>query len=69
MAVSLGAMMGFLAMSYSVNKKNQTIAEVDAQGLMISQIITQSIRNSSAINSPAIGVSASSLSLGMVSPE
>lgn len=43
--------------------KNQTIAEVEQQGLQVMQIITQAVRNSTSINSPAQGVSASTLSV------
>jgi len=43
--------------------KNQTIAEVEQQGLQIMQLITQTIRNSDSINSPAQGASAASLSV------
>lgn len=43
--------------------KNQTIAEVEQQGLQVMQIITQTIRNAENITSPAIGASAASLVL------
>jgi prepilin-type N-terminal cleavage/methylation domain-containing protein len=46
--------------------KNQTIAEVEQQGLQIMQLITQTIRNSDSINSPALGVSATSLSVNTI---
>lgn len=46
--------------------KNQTIAEVEQQGTQVMQLITQTIRNGTAINSPTIGNSASSLSLTVV---
>lgn len=46
--------------------KNQTIAEVEQQGLQVMQLITQTIRNATAINSPAIGESGASLSLVVV---
>lgn len=52
-----------LSMLLESRVKNQTIAEVEQQGIQIMQIITQTIRNSSVINSPAIGTSAPSLSL------
>lgn len=43
--------------------KNQTIAEVEQQGTQIIQIVNQSLRNSVAINSPATGANAASLSI------
>lgn len=43
--------------------KNQTIAEVEQQGIQVMQIITQTIRNADKIDSPTVGASASSLSL------
>jgi prepilin-type N-terminal cleavage/methylation domain-containing protein len=46
--------------------KNQTIAEVEQQGLQVMQVITQTIRNAEAVNSPAQGTSASTLSLDVV---
>lgn len=53
----------FLQTTLVSRVKNQTEAEVEQEGLRAMQMITQIIRNSSAINSPAIGVSAASLSL------
>ncbi|MEK7180932.1 MAG: hypothetical protein AAB738_01175 [Patescibacteria group bacterium] len=47
--------------------KSQTITEVDSQGLMVMQIITQSIRNAQAINSPGLGTVSSTLSLSLPS--
>ena len=46
--------------------KNQTIAEVEQQGLQVMQIITQAARNAEAITSPALGASASTLSLDVI---
>lgn len=43
--------------------KNQTIAEVEQQGMQVMHIITQAIRNADAINTPATGNSAVSLSI------
>jgi len=43
--------------------KNQTIAEVEQQGLAVMQLITQTIRNADTINSPAQGTSNTSLSI------
>ncbi len=44
---------------------NQAILEVNDQGEKIMKTITQTIRNSSSVNSPTIGNNASSLSLVM----
>jgi len=43
--------------------KNQTIAEVEQQGIQVMQIITQTVRNADVLNSPTIGASATSLSV------
>lgn len=48
---------------YENKNKNATIIEVEQQGLFISQIISQEIRNSQSIISPIIGNNSSSLSL------
>lgn len=46
--------------------KNQTVAEVEQQGVQVMQLITQTVRNAENINSPASGSSASSFSLDVV---
>jgi len=43
--------------------KNQTIAEIEQQGLQVMQIITQTIRNAENTISPSVGGSAPSLTL------
>jgi Tfp pilus assembly protein PilW len=53
----------FLSSLFESRIKNQTMAEIDGQGLQIMQMITQTIRNASAINVPAISANATSLSL------
>lgn len=54
---------GFLSMLLQARVKNQAIGEVEQQGLHVMQLITQTMRNASAINSPALGTTDSSLSL------
>lgn len=56
-----------IASTLSTRVKSQTVSEVDSQGLMAMQIITQSIRNAQAINSPIGGATSSTLSLRMSS--
>ncbi len=46
--------------------KNQTIAEVEQQGLQVMQSITQTVRNAEAITVPSAGISTSSLTLDVV---
>src|SRR3989338_5710404 len=46
--------------------KNQTIAEVEQQGLHIMQLITQTVRNAEAITAPAPSASAASLTLDVI---
>src|SRR3989344_6870993 len=45
--------------------KNQTIAEVEQEGTQVIQLITQTVRNGTAINSPTIGGSGASLSVNV----
>lgn len=45
--------------------KNQTITEVDQEGAQVLEIITQTIRNANNVNSPIIGSSDGTLSLGV----
>jgi Tfp pilus assembly protein PilW len=59
----------FLTMLVSSRIKNQTIAEVEQQGLQAMQIITQSLRNADDINEPAFGNDAASLSFKTVTTE
>lgn len=56
----------FLSTLLESRIKNQTIAEVEQQGVQVMQIITQTIRNADTINSPSIGASSASLSLNTV---
>lgn len=65
-SILLLAISFFLAMLIQSRIKNQTIAEVEQQGLQVMQIITQTARNSEAITSPAPGASASLLTLDVI---
>lgn len=68
------AIAGFLLLSASLflstllesRIKNQTIAEVEGQGLAVLQTLTQAIRNADTINSPSSGASASVLSINTI---
>lgn len=53
----------FLGSILEARIKNQTIAEVEQQGIQIMQQITQDIRNAGIINSPSQGISSSFLSI------
>ena len=46
-------------------RKNRITAEVESQGIQLTEIITQTVRNAKAINSPAVGATATTLSLQM----
>lgn len=52
----------FLQMLLESRIKNQTIAEVEQQGLQAMQLIAQIARNADIINSPSQGASAATLS-------
>lgn len=56
----------FLASFLESRIKNQTIAEVEQQGLQVIQSIGQIARNAEAINSPSVGTSASTVSFDVV---
>src|SRR3989338_6871109 len=48
----------FLSTLLQSRIKNQTIAEVEQQGLAVMQLITQTARNADSVNSPDTGASA-----------
>ncbi|MFA6524370.1 MAG: hypothetical protein WC264_02190 [Candidatus Paceibacterota bacterium] len=48
--------------------KNQTILEVDQEGMQVMQIITQTIRNANSVNFPIFGTNDTSLSLSVINP-
>lgn len=54
-----------LRFTFESRVKNQTIAEVEQEGAQVMQLITQTVRNSTAVNSPTIGNSAASLSVNV----
>jgi type II secretory pathway pseudopilin PulG len=53
----------FLSTLLQSRIKNQTIAEVEQQGIQVMQMITQAVRNAEAITSPGVGSSSHSLTL------
>lgn len=57
----------FLATLLQSRIKNQTIAEVEQQGLQVMQLMTQTVRNADTINSPGSGASAATLSVNTIS--
>lgn len=65
-SVLLLAISFFLQTLLESRIKNQTIAEVEQQGLQVMQMITQTTRNAEAITLPAQGASASSLTLDVI---
>lgn len=67
-AIMIISISGLLSLLMQSRVKNQTVAEVEGQGVQIMQIATQTIRNATAINSPTIGTNGSSLSLNVTTP-
>jgi len=63
MAIILGSVSSFIYANNKLKDRNQAINETDHSASEIMEIITQSVRNSVLINSPAIGFGASSLSV------
>ncbi len=57
------ALVGGLSVVLESRVRNQVSSEVEQQGLQVMQIITQTVRNADAINSPTAGNTASSISL------
>lgn len=60
------ALSAFLFVLLEARVKNQTIAEVEQQGVAAMQIITQTARNTEAITAPIVGASGSSLTLDVI---
>ncbi|MDQ3076039.1 MAG: prepilin-type N-terminal cleavage/methylation domain-containing protein [bacterium] len=58
----------FLSTLLESRVKNQTMAEVEQQGIYVMQMIAQTTRNASTINAPATGVSSGTLSLNTITP-
>lgn len=65
-ALMLLAISVFLSSLVQSRIKNQTVAEVEQQGLQVMQLITQTARNAENITSPSIGSSGSSLTLDVL---
>jgi len=61
------AISSFFQISLSSRVKSKTIAEVEQQGIQILNLINQYAINATAINSPSVGSSGTSLSLQMPS--
>ena len=66
MILVISATSSFMALLLEVRVKNTVIAEVEQQGDQIVQQITQVIRNAEGITAPAVGASASSLTLDVI---
>jgi type II secretory pathway pseudopilin PulG len=65
MLFSLSLLLTFLLSS---RIKNQSIGDVNQQGLQVMQLVTQTIRNAKSIDSPAIGLTSNTLSVTMFDP-
>lgn len=62
----------FFALVFDARVKNQSISEVNQQGIAMMEHITQTIRNADAVTVPAVGATGASLTLtvptGSLSP-
>ncbi|MCR4328495.1 MAG: prepilin-type N-terminal cleavage/methylation domain-containing protein [Patescibacteria group bacterium] len=65
-SVLLSAISTFFFILLESRVKNQTIAEVEQQGMRVMQMITRASRNAEAITSPSQGASAASLILDVI---
>lgn len=63
-----GAIASFAATLQSSRVRTQVVLEVNGQGASVIRTITQAVRNASAINTPSVGVSGSTLSLTTLDP-
>ena len=63
LSVMVVALSAFLTMSYTSRVKASVIAEVEQQGSQTLNLITQNIRNSASVTTPAIAGSGASLTL------
>lgn len=68
MGVLLLALSGFFGLVLRSRVKTQSISEVEQQGIQVMQIISQTVRNSTTINSPSTGASGASLSVAVATP-
>lgn len=67
-SVMLLVVSAFLSLLLQSRIKNQTIAEVEQQGLQVMETIGQTLRNAETINAPAQGISAPALSVQGIVP-
>lgn len=67
-SIMLLVVSAFLSLLLQSRIKNQTIAEVEQQGLQVMETISQTLRNAESINAPAQGISAPSLSVNGIIP-
>lgn len=58
----------FLTFLLSQRIKNQSISDVNQQGLQVIQLMTQTVRNARSVDTPLIGATSSSLSMTMTDP-
>ena len=58
----------FLSTLLESRVKNQTITQVEQQGLYVMQMITQTVRNATTINTPATGITTGTLSVNTITP-
>lgn len=67
-AVVLLGSSGMMALVTDARIKNMVVGEVEQQGDSVLQVITQSIRNATVVNSPLAGASSSALSIDTTVP-
>ena len=62
-SVMLLSLSTFFAELLNVSVKNQTINEVNEQGIHVMELVTQLIRNAKTITTPTVGTSSTSLTI------
>ena len=63
LGILLPTVVGFMGLAVETRVKNQSIAEVNEQGMAAMDYITQTLRNANAITTPAAAASGSSLTI------
>lgn len=65
LGVMILSVSAFLPLFMESRVKNQTISEVEQQGVQVMQAATQTVRNATTINTPTQGLSSASLSVNV----
>lgn len=65
LAIVITSVVSIMFFVISSREKAKTINEVESQGALVMQFITQTIRNAESVNSPDVGINDSTISLSV----